>query len=135
MGKMVYLMLGVIAVQISLYLVFDIGIPTSSLWELFRDPSNWNSLSLTSLISDAITAISAIAFVGGLIFKNDLAVFGGLAGVFYTFGKQLVELYRQIYAQPTFGDSVSAPIVASIIISPIILLYILTVLEWWRGRD
>lgn len=135
MGKMSYLIMGVIAVQLSMYLVFDIGIPTSSLWELFRDPANWSSLSLTTVISDAITAISALIFVGGLIFKNDLMVFGGTAGIFFTFGKQLVELWRNINSQTAFGDAVSAPIVASIITVPIIILYIFTVLEWWRGRD
>jgi hypothetical protein len=136
MGKMVYLVMTVIAVQLTLYLVFDVGFPLASLWLLFLNPQNWDSLSLTAMITDAFTVVGVSAIIVGTLFwRNEFLVFAGLAAVFYSFGKQLVNLWQQIAGQSFFGDAASSSLVASIIVGAIIFLYIFTIFEWWRGRD
>lgn len=135
MGKLVYLLLTVIAVQLGLLLVFDQAIPGSSLWALFSNPSaNWNNLSLINLITDSITALSAATLIIGTFWiKYDFLVFAGMTGIFFTFGKQLANAWQSIADQTTASGN--GGLIASIIVFPIIILYILTILEFWRGID
>lgn len=135
MGKLVYLVMIVIAVQLSLLLVFGQAIPGSTLWDLFTSPaSNWDNLSLTSLISDTITAISAVAIIIGTFWvKYDFLVFAGISGVFLSFGVVLSNVWQQIKSQAAATGN--GGLIASLVVGPIIFLYILTILEFWRGRD
>ena len=137
MGKLIYLFMTVIAVQLCLIFVFHCELPGTSLWDFWKSPQDWDLLNFTDLLKNLTFSIGAVGLViGGLIIKNDLMVFGSTAAVFFTFGAQLVNLWNNINAEATFGGSSGGgPWMASIIVVPIMLLYILTILEWWRGRD
>jgi hypothetical protein len=135
MGKMVYLLGMVLASQLALLLVFDQPIPGSTLWSLFTNPQlSWDSLSLTSLLTDTITLISATAIIiGSFWIKYDFLVFAGITGVFLSFGKGLANAWQQIASLAS--ETGNGPLIASILIGPIIILYLLTILEFWRGKD
>lgn len=133
MGKMIYLLVTVIAVQFVLIFTGASEIPGSSLWDIFINPAEWNKLSLLSLMQDSMLIIGAGALIGGLIIKNDLMVFSGLSGVLFTFGISLYNLWQQIAKEPSFGGA--GETIASFIVGPLVFLYIFTVIEWWRGRD
>jgi hypothetical protein len=135
MGKMVYLLGVVISCQLALLLVFDQAIPGSTLWNLFTNPQlSWSTLSLTSLMADTITLISATTIIAGALwFKSDFLVYAGITGVFLSFGIGLANVWQQIKSLSEATGN--GALVASIIIGPIIFLYIITVLEFWRGKD
>jgi hypothetical protein len=136
MGKLVHLIMSIIAVQLVLFLFFDVGFPLASVWQLFLDPTSWSTLSFSTMFSNVFSTLSVGAFVGGMIFNSEILVFAGLAGTLYTFGQQLSNLWQQIAGNAFFGGVTAAGgFIASILCGALIVLYIFTVIEWWRGRD
>lgn len=144
MGKMIYLISAVIVVQLALLIVFGQNVPGSSLWAIFTNPHlSWETLSFSALITDAITAISLGAIViGTFFFKSDFMVLAGMAGMLYTFGYGLSNAWQQLCSQISpYADTIATGcgpnggLISSLIIGPIILLYIFTVISWWRGPD
>ena len=143
MGKMVYLLMLVIASQIGLLVVFGTS-SSSSLLQLFLTPNTqWDSLGLSNVINIAIAGIAAASLIiGTLIYKSDFLVLAGMAGVLYDFGRGLANVWQQAcssfapYMTTTNTCTGVVPqLAASLLISPLILLYIFVVIEWWRGRD
>ena len=146
MGKMIYLISAVIAVQLALWLAFGVYTPGSTLLELFLNPqANWDTLGLSRIFTDALFAVAAGSMViGTFFFKSDFMVLAGAASIIYTFGIGLANAWQQVCAHinPLVTSSTQitcsgglSPVIASILVSPIILLYIFTLVEWWGGRD
>ena len=129
MGNMTKLLLVVLAVQIS-FMMLGVGDwPLSSLWQFAQDPSNWAEMSFLGMIRDLFIgglAASAI-LLGTAVTRSDIFIFAALAGVLLTFGMPLAELFVIISDE-------SSNILAIILVSPIILIYVMTVIEWWRNR-
>jgi hypothetical protein len=76
----------------------------------------------------ALTIGGAAIIAGTFLIKNDLLIFAGMTGIFISFGKSLGNLFTAVSAG-------SDPIVAWLIISPIVIIYVMTAIAWWRGRD
>ena len=70
-------------------------------------------------------AIAAVTTAAGIFFKNDFLVLAPVVAVFVNFGLEFVALYSYFYS--ILG------VVALLIMSPILIVYIFTILEWWRG--
>lgn len=127
MSKFVNLMLVVVAIQLVLISTGVVSIPGDVLFNFIINPSSWNNNAWSSLISDLILGVSGVAIIIGLLFfKNDFIVFAPMVGVLFSFGIGLYNLYALVQAQIN-------SMVAIILISPIILIYIMGVLEWWRA--
>jgi hypothetical protein len=149
MGKMSYLIMGVIAIQIALIIVFNTGVPGASVYSFWTNPSGWDLLNFAELTESLFLSVSALAFIGGVIFKNDILIFASFSGVLYTFGKQLVGAWQNMASQPFLASATElaqaqagtlhyyqiSSLLASLIIGTICVLYIFTVIEFWRGRD
>ena len=129
MGALTKMLLAVFFIEVLLITLGIATIPGEGFYNFLSDPSDWGTNALSLLITDLLLSLGGIAIIAGtFLIKSDLLVFAGLAGVFYTFGKPLANLWSIVAAQ-------SSPTVAMLFVSPIILLYIMTIIAWWRGRD
>lgn len=129
MAAMTKLLLAVFVIQVSLIYLGIATIPGTTLYNFITNPSSWETSPFSLLISDLLLTVGGLAIVAGtFLIKNDLLVFAGMASVFFTFGKPLVDLWSIISAQTN-------EYVAIVVVSPIILIYSVTVIAWWRGRD
>jgi len=63
----------------------------------------------------------------GTTFRADFILFAGIVGVFLSFGYDMITVYQVLAEQNR--------IIATLIMSPLFLIYIVSVLEWWRGTS
>ena len=125
MGRMATYVLIISAFMI----VFYIGglIPENSMINILLNPETLR----TNLYLQVLTTMGSIgigtAIVTSLAGKNELAA---LIAFTTLFGSIILEFFSIYTAIASYNK-----ILAFIVISPLCLLLILTVLEWWRGRD
>jgi len=134
MGKMLPMLLLVVAIELSLVMFIGGDLPGSSLWDLISNPQNWGELSFVDLFSDAVglAAISGI-IVGTFWTKSDFLVFASITGVFLSFGVSVSKVFTQLNSQTVFTSSQSW--LAIIIVAPMIISYLYVCLKFWRGSD
>lgn len=135
MGKMLPMLLLIVAINLSIVIFVGADPPGSSLWTLIFNPQDWGSLSLISLVVEASTlvALGGIAigtFVGA---KTDFLVFAGITGVFLSFGISFAELYNRFNSWEVLGPSHSY--IAIIFIAPLLISYLYVILKFWRNAD
>jgi len=118
----------VLMIQLTFILTGFCTVPTSALRELVVNPMDWSSIDIISLFSDLFLVVGALTIAIGafLTSKSDLAIFAGVASVFLSFGASLAEVYTQVSSQFNVGF-------AMLFVSPIILIYLVTVIKFWRN--
>lgn len=146
MGRIVYLMTSVVAINIAL-LIFSCGswdnegkcVPQSAVWSFIKNPQAIESASIWEVLFGTSAGLAAIAgsilIVGSFFFKSDTPLFLGMALALVYPVYSWVKLFQQIQGVSSFGDPVSRTIIAIVIASPIILAYLFTLIDWARGRD
>lgn len=129
MGALTKLLIAVFFIQVTLILFGIAAIPGDAIYNFLTNPASWETNLFQVFITDLTLTIGGAAIIAGtFLIKNDLLIFAGLTGILISFGKSLSNLFTVIAAS-------SDPIVAWLIVSPIIILYIMTAVAWWRGRD
>ena len=128
MANFTNLLLLTIAIQVVLTMTGIATIPGSELYNFVTHPSDWDSAPWSKLLSDIFNVVGiGTVIVGMVFFKNDTLIKIGLIPVFYSFGKQFITLYAIIQAQVN-------DLFAIMIVSPLVLIYAMTLLSWWFGR-
>ena len=133
--KLVTLLMIMAALQITLY-IFGEGLSETPLWLLITTPFDWSALGLINFFQLAAGGVfTGIAIVGTLIFgKNDLAVFGGAVAVFIGCCFPITTLWGVIAREiGYFGES--AWLISTVICAPLIILSMITIINWWRSAS
>ncbi len=127
--NMTKLLLVVLAIHISLMFLGIAEIPGTAMYEFLTNPIDWDSTDFLAVISDLFLTLGVAATIiaGTVITRSDIFLFAGIAGIFLSFGLPLAELFVIISEQ-------SNVVLATVLISPIILIYVITCVSWWRGR-
>jgi len=102
---------------------------TSTLLTLVLSPENLENTSFSTLIISALSLAGILASVV-LGFSNqnvELAATGTLAIFLFNLGWDFLSVFNRVRAQ-------NEPL-ALLIFAPLLLLYCVTIVEWWRGRD
>jgi hypothetical protein len=135
MGKMLPMLLLIVAINLSIVVFIGADPPGSSLWTLVFNPQDWGSLSLISLVVEASTlaALGGIAIGSFIGAKTDFLVFAGITGVFLSFGISFATLYNEFNAWEVLGPSHSY--IATILAAPLVISYLYTILKFWRNAD
>ena len=124
---MIKLLLCVLAIQFTLLITGVVDIPGSALYNFLTNPTGWSSADFYGIISGLFLAAGGVAIIAGtMITRSDIFIFAGLAGILLSFGMGLAELWSIVAAQTN-------PTLATILVSPIILIYIMTAVAWWRS--
>ena len=102
---------------------------TSALLSWISNPSSWNELSFYVQLKGILTALA----VGGIIvgfFRSDISdkvASSAAALLFLSVGEDIIRIYMEINKWNSE--------IALLIFSPILLVYLITVVEWWRGMN
>lgn len=140
MGKMISALLLVFVIELTMF-VFQWGIPNSSLFTWLIDPSNTNqdfsNVPFLGLFTSSMASLVGLLGVGIVIavtiFVRIEGAYALVAIAFFTFLFSIVHLWVFIYSQDVLqGANV---IVATIITAPMLIFYVVTVLDWIRRPD
>ena len=134
MGKLLPMLLGVVAINLALVIFVGGTPPGSSIWTLITNPQDWSNLSLMTLMTDA-TALAAVTgiIIGSFWTKSDFLVYAGITGVFLSFGISYAELYNRFNQWEVLGSSNSY--IAILLAAPLLITYLYTILKFWRNAD
>jgi len=103
--------------------------PNSTFLNLLLSPEKIQTLTLYEkgiLVLEGIGAAAIITL--GILTRNiELAVMGPFAIYYFNLGWDFLAVFNKV-------RSVN-PVIAILFFSPMMILYVITILEWWRGRD
>ena len=135
MGKLLPMLLLIVAINLGIVIFIGQTPPGSSLWNLITDPQDWSNLSLTKFLTEAATLVAITGIVIGSFVgqKSDFLIFATITGVFLSFGMSFAELYTKLDSWTVLGSSQSY--IATIIIAPLLISYLYIVLKFWRAAD
>lgn len=109
--------------------IFGISnLPASDLYIWATNPAQFDG-SLVNVILDLAAGVGLITVALGIAFRYDLMVFASFTVTIIGFGKPLIDLYGVL---KNSGDG--GPILALVIVAPLMLIYLFTAIAWWRGR-
>ena len=130
MGKLTTYILVMSGLMILFYfagLLEDTG--SSTLLSMLLDPAGYKTSSLNTQILLVLTGIATagIIIIGIVTHNVEWALMGTLAIWILNLLWDFVSIFNKVY-------SVN-PVLAVLLFSPILFLFGITVVEWWRGRD
>jgi hypothetical protein len=129
MANMIKLLLVVFAIHLTLVITGVADIPMSSLYQFITNPTGWETTDFLGLFSDLFLSVGvgALIIAGTVVTRSDIFLFAGIAAVFLSFGAPLAELWTIITSQVNW-------IIATVLVGPLLIIYIVTVVMWWRNR-
>ena len=127
--NMIKLLLVALAVHLSLIFTGIADVPGNQLIIFLMNPLAWETTSLLGFVGDLflVSGLTAVIIAGTVTTRSDIFLFGGISLIFLSFGLPLAELWSIVTAQ-------SNSILATLLVSPIILIYVITCVQFWRGR-
>lgn len=107
----------------------DGGTPTSTILRWITNPESFNSTTFFIVLSAVLTLFGVSVIISGLFFQSrtDQATLITLTNLLLLVGWDIIGVYNEI---KKFNADF-----ALVIISPILLVYFLTVIEWWRSPN
>jgi hypothetical protein len=132
MGKLATMMIIMTGIVVLMHLTqiitIDNDTPNSTLLNIILNPESFQDSPFhlrAILITEAI-ALAGIAALA-LVVRSDFLLMAALIPPFFNFGWDFLIVYRAL--------AEASPTIALIIFSPIMVFYIVTVVEWWRAMD
>lgn len=105
------------------------GNPAADFLTLLTNPENMQFSEFALQIGTVINAIALTGaiIVGIIVGEVELVAVGGFA----IFLVNLLWGFTAVYTKIASYDAV----LATLLFSPIMFLFVMTIIEWWRGRD
>ncbi len=150
MAKIASFLLILGAIQLTLLLFAAPGAGDAvTFWNLWSNPTNWGTTQfIIALVGLAGLTGAVTILIGSMLgFKTDFLVFAPAVAALLGFVAIIVQLHSTFVAQmyttvcqDTFvaGVSEACPTLNWILwaaVSPLVIYYVMTVIEFWRGRD
>lgn len=140
MGKMISALLIVFVLELTMF-VFQWAVPNSSLFTWLIDPSNTNqdfsNVPFLTLFNSSITSLIGLLGLGIVlavtIFIRIEGAYAIIAAAIFTFMFSIIHFWVFIYSQAGLQDS--SAVVATMITAPLLIFYVITVIDWIRRPD
>lgn len=115
----------------------DGGVTETSFLEFLKNPQDWSISSLLSAMDSNVFLIGGATAitVGTLWMKSEFLVYAGIASIFLGFGATLFTLHQHISNIPFIAGATGATTVSTILLSGIFVYFLVTMLDFARGRD
>jgi hypothetical protein len=116
---------------ILLFTLFGLTNESSSLVAFLLNPTDYTNSQLFIQLSWMVAIITGAGVVSYFVSSGnrmDFAAVAGMVGVFMLYIKEILSIFSALASNGTGGT-----IIGAIVISPMIILYIVAVVEWWRG--
>lgn len=145
MGKVGNILLLLVIIEFALIMFTGTGTPegdptsvgnesSSSLLTMMVSPQEYLNLSLYSAMNLIFMLVGAFTIIVGSYFiRNEWVAYAGITAVFFSFFLTLVHFHQYMTAQGVWGGSDG--IIISLLMAPIIILFIVTLLDFSRGKD
>lgn len=148
MGRIVYLMMGIVAINLALMIFScdtwnatgDCSVPTSTLWTFLLGPSVATDSTLWNLLFGTVAGLGSVAavilFIGSFFLKVEFPIYAGITIALAPLVYSWIKFWGAFGGSKFFaGNTELATIVGIILLAPIVITYIFTILDWARGRD
>lgn len=130
MGKMT-IYVGIMSGTLLLFYLAGLLVPdtNSLLLNMILDPTAVNNWNLTQLITFSISTLIATVIAIALLTsgKPDLVPMAGIALLVFNLGIGFLSVYSKLASIPGYEQ------ISLLIFSPIMVMFTLTIVEWWRG--
>jgi hypothetical protein len=131
MAKLARLLITLLLIEMALIIFLGASTPASQLLTLVTTPNVWSSASLVEYVLGISLGLGlGVAIIGTLWSGHTELIFGGIVAVFLTYGALIGSLYIEMVK--TFPDNRFIPILT---VGPIAILYVYSLLKFWRGND
>jgi len=138
------LLIFIVVIELAMLIFFNVDTPVTSLFTMIRDGAfssgseffKWITTSFEDVIG--IVGLGFIAVGTALATKNDFAIFAGISFVFISYASVFSQLQQRLsdqidtFFQVTTG---AGTLISFLVVLPIVALYIVTILKFWRGTD
>lgn len=151
MGRIVYLIMGIVAINLGLFIfscpstdpITGACVPPSNIWTFIWGPNALDDSNIWATLfgtASGLAALAAVAVtVGSFFLRVEFPLYASMALALIAPVTSWIKFFNQVLESPAFGDGTAKPllgtIIAVILISPIIVTYIFTLIDWARGRD
>lgn len=144
MGKsdLTALLILVVVIEISMYVFLGVTTTGTSLFDLINSGALFNAQTFWAWITTNLSDVVGIVGVGTIVVgtalatKNDFAIYAGISFVFLSYAKVFIDLQTELAKQiNSFMTLEGGGLLSMIIVMPIVVLYIVTILKFWRGTD
>lgn len=136
MSKIIYALLVLFAIDFSIYLFAGTSYSNSSLFGLLSDPSNLVQSSLYDKLNVALGALGLTTIVIGTFFNlNIYGMYASISAVFLSFSKILVNLWNFINGELRILEVDGHSAIATIVVAPLMLTYLILVANYVRAND
>lgn len=137
MGKMFNALLLVVAIEIAFALFPAPDSSTTSLLDFLENPSLWDANTWLFNILTSVTALGATAIIiGSFITGRDWIWRASLVAMFLTFGAVIMQLWIFINAHFVFiGVEAARRLFTTILVAPLMLYFVVTVLDFVSAKD
>jgi len=145
MGKIFNFLLLSVCIQVGLLLFAgtgsDVNISVDNGQEtavtaLFTEPQDWFNNLFFTFLSASFTAFglgAAAVIVGTFFVRNEWIFYAGMGAIFLSFIAPFINLWQVLSAQGSFGAASS--IIMAMFLTPLIILGIVVILDFTRGKD
>lgn len=138
MGKLLNLLFVIFAIQIALALFTVDEFDKGSIWNLLVHPENWSETGFIAFLIANKFLVGGLTtiVIGSIWFKSDFVVFAGITSVLFSFGTVFFNLWQYVNRQGILGGEIGGYSWVSILfVSPLILMWLIVLLDFWRGKD
>lgn len=148
MGRVVYLMLGIVAINLALMIFScdtwtttgECGVPSSAMWSWLLGPNVATSTSFWNYLFGTATGLASVVgtilFIGSFFLKVEFPIYAGITIALAPMVYSWIKFWNQLGGAKIFaGHPEVATIIGIILLAPIVVTYIFTILDWARGRD
>jgi len=128
MANLTKLLLLSFAVYLSVVITGVVDLPGATIYSfLTTDTIDWSLNSFLGFLSDLFLVGGGLAVAVGYVFERKYLINAGVASAFISYGMIFTELKSVIEAQTN-------EIIGWIFISPFVLIYVMTIISFWRER-
>lgn len=138
MGKIIYGILTAFAIELALSLFGGNTFAHTSLFNLLINPSSVGSSTFYLAIVAALAVISATVIIVGSFYNfNIYAVYAGISAILITFALSIADLWTFINGQLNVLQITSnnSSLIATLVVSPILIAYIIMTVDYMRGTE
>lgn len=137
MAKFVYAVLTVFLIELGLWLFGGTTYGNSTLFGILTDPSTLISNPLyATVIVLTLAAFAGSAIIPGNLWSiNIYALYAGVMVIFVTFAISIVHLWTFVSGSLSGLAYPFNTLIASLIVSPILIMYLIAGLEWVRSNQ
>lgn len=130
MGKLTTYILGMSGLMLLFYFAGLLsGSPNSTLLNLLLSPENIQSSNLYTSVLLVVAGLPALAgiSIGVISSRPDLAISSGVVLYLGTLFIDFLKVFQVLFSENE--------VIAVLLFSPIIMLFVVTLVEFWRGTD